>query len=73
MPSTQFGQTKPVPHGTIWLDCNAHNLPHRWVKDHMVADLNYLAIYWKCERCPVATRTDGKPKWAPKRFLNAGH
>lgn len=53
---------------TGWVDCNAVDLPHRWVPGATATTAPGPVFFWyRCTRCPVSTRyTAGK---APARFL----
>lgn len=56
-------QLKDQNNGTLWLDCNAHGLPHRWAPrlrlGHWVGDelVNDPPGWFYCKRCPVTTLT----------------
>ena len=50
--------------GHSWRDCNDAGLPHRWVADQ-------VDLYWRCTRCPVATRHE-HDGFKPYSFLPRG-
>lgn len=47
--------------GVSWRDCNEAGMAHLWLRDQ-------VPNYWRCARCPVATRHE-EDGFKPLGFL----
>lgn len=57
---------KAQNNGTPWVDCNLRRRPrpHVWRFEQRIRD----RLYYRCERCPVATMTTDVRSW-PDSYL----
>jgi hypothetical protein len=46
--------------GASWLDCEAHGLKHRPIRDPNISITVGDALYEACSRCPVVIRKEVK-------------